>query len=408
MSAHNPVDLSSADGIIAKARQRAPVDADIDADIKPASRKASRKQPWVELLGRCVHEHPIEQQESFLRTLSLERKRSERSENPFLLLLLKSQSAFKGVEGQRVIRQFEREVFSVIRDIDAAGWYEDEVCLGVIFGMLSEADADAAAIVHRLTAAMSSNLSRETVSLIRVSSHLFPESGNSGLGGNHSIHFYPDLPVARTGRRIAHVLKRGIDILGSLLALAILLPVFLVIAALIKLTSAGPVFFRQTRVGQYGTPFTFLKFRSMFVGNDSSLHQQYVTKFIAGGQDLSGIRVFKIEEDPRVTRIGRILRRTSLDELPQFLNVLRGEMSLVGPRPPLPYEVEKYDLWHRRRILEVKPGITGLWQVTGRSRVTFEEMVRLDLKYARKWTIAMDLKILCLTPKAMISGDGAY
>jgi lipopolysaccharide/colanic/teichoic acid biosynthesis glycosyltransferase len=190
-------------------------------------------------------------------------------------------------------------------------------------------------------------------------------------------------------------------------------PLFLGIAAAIKATSKGPVFFRQQRVGQHGVPFVFLKFRSMFTGNDASTHKEYVQKLIAGKAErhpsngASG-GVFKLTKDPRITRVGAFLRRTSLDELPQFINVLQGEMSLVGPRPPVPYEVEAYDFWHRRRLLEAKPGITGLWQVSGRSRVTFDEMVRLDLRYARTWTPWVDLKILVRTPVAVVFGDGAH
>ena len=129
-----------------------------------------------------------------------------------------------------------------------------------------------------------------------------------------------------------------------------------------------------------------------------------MTLMTAAGQN----GVFKLKNDPRVTRVGKLLRRSSLDELPQLLNVLHGEMSFVGPRPPLAYEVARYDTWHRRRLLAVKPGITGLWQVRGRSRVSFDEMVRLDLKYAETWSVWLDLKILWMTPSAVISGDGAY
>src|SRR5205807_2381516 len=148
------------------------------------------------------------------------------------------------------------------------------------------------------------------------------------------------------------------------------------------------------RVGQYGFPFTFVKFRSMYSVNDSNIHKEYVKRFISGKdpQQIEGNQnvVYKISEDPRVTRVGRFLRKTSLDEFPQFLNVLKGEMSLVGPRPPIPYELESYDIWHRRRVLEVKPGITGLWQVNGRSKTTFDDMVRLDLEYARTWSFWLD------------------
>ena len=150
----------------------------------------------------------------------------------------------------------------------------------------------------------------------------------------------------------------------------------------------------------------------MYANNNAKIHQEYVTKLIAGaGQQRRSDgekQAFKLTNDPRVTPIGRFIRRTSLDELPQFFNVLSGQMSLVGPRPPVPYEYEAYDVWHRNRMMEVKPGITGLWQVTGRSRTTFDEMVRLDLKYAGSWSVAMDLKILLQTPKAVISGEGAY
>jgi lipopolysaccharide/colanic/teichoic acid biosynthesis glycosyltransferase len=187
-------------------------------------------------------------------------------------------------------------------------------------------------------------------------------------------------------------------------------PVMLVIALLVKVTSRGPVFFRQERIGQRAQPFTMLKFRSMRLGAGHAIHKDYVTWFIkSSGQntDAGNSGVFKIVNDPRITTIGRILRNTSLDELPQFINVLRGEMSLVGPRPPLPYEVDQYKPWHLRRVLEAKPGITGLWQVTGRSRTTFDEMVRLDIRYARSVSLWTDIKILLATPKAVISGKGA-
>jgi lipopolysaccharide/colanic/teichoic acid biosynthesis glycosyltransferase len=150
----------------------------------------------------------------------------------------------------------------------------------------------------------------------------------------------------------------------------------------------------------------------MYVNNDHSVHQEFVRKLIASeaadAPSRNGEGVYKIKNDKRVTRVGKVLRRTSLDELPQFLNVLKGEMSLVGPRPAIPYELAAYQTWHRRRVLEVKPGITGLWQVTGRSTVKFDEMVRLDLRYATSWTPWLDFRILMLTPLAVIRGSGAY
>jgi lipopolysaccharide/colanic/teichoic acid biosynthesis glycosyltransferase len=172
------------------------------------------------------------------------------------------------------------------------------------------------------------------------------------------------------------------------------------------------VLFGQVRLGEYGKKFMVLKFRSMRTDCDSRIHQEYVSQFIAGQVSNNNAKgeklVYKIQKDPRITPIGRILRKASLDELPQFWNVLVGEMSLVGPRPPVEYEFKVYDVWHRRRVMEIKPGITGLWQVEGRSRTQFDDMVRLDLKYARIWSIWLDLKILLRTPGAVVSGDGAH
>ena len=211
-------------------------------------------------------------------------------------------------------------------------------------------------------------------------------------------------------RRLNCLLKRGMDVAGGLGTLFLLSPLFALTAALVKLTSPGPVFYRQARVGQFGKKFMLFKFRTMIAANDSTIHRDYVRKFISGkaSQNQNTSPVYKLVDDPRVTPVGKFLRRASLDELPQLINVLKGEMSLVGPRPPIPYECDVYELWHRRRVLEAKPGITGLWQVNGRSRTTFDEMVRMDLRYARAWSLWLDIKILLKTPQAVLSGTGAY
>ena len=197
---------------------------------------------------------------------------------------------------------------------------------------------------------------------------------------------YPDLKRKGTRKRLPLVIKRAIDIAGSGALLLVLSPFLAAIVALIKLTSKGPVIYKQERLGQLGARFQCLKFRTMYTNNDPKIHQDYVQQFIAGKDGLdnsegSAKPVYKLVKDPRVTFIGGFLRKTSMDELPQFWNVLRGDMSLVGPRPPVPYEFEVYDVWHRRRVLEVRPGVTGLWQVSGRNRTRFDEMVRLDLRY---------------------------
>ena len=196
----------------------------------------------------------------------------------------------------------------------------------------------------------------------------------------------------------------------SLAGILLLSPLLVIIAILVKVTSRGPVLFRQERLGQCGRPFQFLKFRSMRVDADSSIHEKYIEEFIKKNKtttDREGCPVYKLVADPRVTRLGRFLRKTSLDELPQFFNVLKGDMSLVGPRPPIPDEIKQYDIWHRRRVLEMRPGITGIWQVHGRSRTTFDEMVRMDLQYARNWSIWTDIRLILKTPMAVLRGEGA-
>ena len=223
------------------------------------------------------------------------------------------------------------------------------------------------------------------------------------------------LPMVRLFREplsdAERFLKRTSDIIVAAVAIILLLPLWLVIAVLIKLDSRGPVIFKQERVGMDGRIFLCLKFRTMASGADESLHRDSYRKNIEGDREANAgddaRPVFgKVKNDPRVTRVGRWLRRTSIDELPQLINVLRGDMSVVGARPPIPYEVEGYDLWHRKR-LDMKPGITGLWQVSGRNRLTFEEMVRIDLFYIENWSLWLDLKILVMTLPAIFRGDGA-
>jgi len=218
--------------------------------------------------------------------------------------------------------------------------------------------------------------------------------------------------MALARKKASLQVKRMIDMAGSMAVLILCLPLLALIALVVKLTSRGPVLFRQPRLGQYGRKFTFLKFRSMYVNSESKIHEEYVKQFItgaAGTEQSNGTeqKLYKLTADPRITPVGRILRSTSLDELPQLFNVLAGEMSLVGPRPPLSYEYDRYDLWHKQRLLAVKPGITGLWQVDGRSRVKFDEMVRLDIRYARTWSLWLDIKILMRTPRAVVTGSGA-
>jgi exopolysaccharide biosynthesis polyprenyl glycosylphosphotransferase len=207
---------------------------------------------------------------------------------------------------------------------------------------------------------------------------------------------------------IARVLKRTSDLVIAAVATLLLSPLWLLIAVLVKLDSRGPVFYKQERVGMDGRVFLFYKFRTMRPNADDATHREFQRHYIAGQTEAKltsdGRPVYKLQTDPRITRVGRRLRRLSLDELPQLLNVLRGDMSVVGPRPPIPYEVEAYELWHRKR-LDMKPGMTGLWQVSGRNRLPFEEMVRLDLFYIENWSLLLDLKIILKTLPVMLRGD---
>jgi exopolysaccharide biosynthesis polyprenyl glycosylphosphotransferase len=328
-------------------------------------------------------------------------------------MLLESSKLLKTGSGDDVLARVLQALSESVRDTDVVGWYQEDTSVGVIFtelGSCDEGRAVASALLTKVTGALSSTLSINEINEIRLSFRVFPDDWEGGAP-EMGPELYDGLFHRVPQRGLSRFTKRSMDIAGSLLALFVDLPLFVVIAMAIKLTSRGPVFFRQTRVGQYGREFTFLKFRSMYCNNDHSIHLKYVRQFIAdetgGVPGQAGQSQYKIADDPRVTRIGRFLRRTSLDELPQFLNVLRGDMSLVGPRPPVPYEVDCYRPWHWARLLAAKPGITGIWQVTGRSRVKFDDMVRMDLQYVNSQSLWLDLRILLRTPQAMISGAGA-
>ena len=365
--------------------------------------------------GSLTELHGLLPEPMFLRALCLERKRAERSRKFFVLMLLDQGKPSQNGNGAGVLKKTVSAILSSIRETDIAGWYTGNTALGVIFAELGAADKKSilTALRAKVTTALRSNLRAEEANHLRISFHCFPEDSEEGAAGRSITKLYPDLVQRAETRKVSRAIKRGMDVAGSSMALLILSPILLAIAVAIKLSSPGPILFRQKRVGQFGVRFTFLKFRSMYSVNDSRIHMDYVKRFIAGSvnpgaSEANGKGIYKITEDPRLTYIGRFLRKTSLDELPQFLNVLKGEMSLVGPRPPIPYELEVYDIWHRRRVLEVKPGITGLWQVNGRSRLRFDDMVRLDLQYARAWSPWLDIKILLRTPRAVLSGEGAY
>jgi lipopolysaccharide/colanic/teichoic acid biosynthesis glycosyltransferase len=358
--------------------------------------------------------HEVLSEDTFHRMVAIERKRTERSKQPFLLMLLEAGRQHDSSSAVSLDNMLSALLPS-IRETDVIGWYKDHSVVGVMYTglVVNNKNAVLSMILSRVSAAIGEKLTSEQFSQVSISFHFFPDDWDEESSGRPSNPaLYPDLFSTKSDKRPFVMIKRSMDIVGSALMLAICAPIFLTIALAVRFSSKGPILFRQQRVGQYGQHFTFLKFRSMQVNNDHSVHKEFITKFIASEASRqpsngSSDGVFKLTNDKRVTRVGKFLRRTSLDELPQFLNVLRGEMSLVGPRPPIPYELAAYQTWHRRRVLEVKPGITGLWQVTGRSRVNFDEMVRLDLRYATSWSPTLDFTILIRTPLAVIKGEGA-
>jgi lipopolysaccharide/colanic/teichoic acid biosynthesis glycosyltransferase len=355
-------------------------------------------------------------QELFAHTLFVERKRTERSGRSFVLMLLESDRLLKPQGDRQTLEKVLLALSRSSRDTDTKGWYHEGSTIGVIFteiGAHVDGQAVAAALLAKVTRALTGTLAISQINEIKLTFHVFPEDWDENSPDQGADpDFYDGLIHDTAPKPFPRLAKRLMDIVGSALALLIFLPLFLCVAIAIKLTSRGPVLFCQQRIGQYGRKFNFLKFRSMRVNNDATIHREFVQRFIAngngGGHSAGAPAPYKLTADPRVTSIGRFLRKTSLDELPQFLNVLKGEMSLVGPRPPVPYEVEAYHVWHRTRLVAAKPGITGLWQVAGRSRVKFDDMVRMDLRYASSWSLWLDIKILLQTPLAVFSANGAH
>ncbi len=352
-------------------------------------------------------------EETFRQALVKERKRIDRSKESLLLVLLEVSQIAATASGPAIMEKMKAAFALAVRETDFSGWHSEGKKYGVVFTQLSRNDllGHRKILLGKVRSALENSLGPALASQIGIESVCYPEFVESPEAEPHP-EIYPDVMEDSNPRSFRRVGKRLLDIVGSLAAMTLLSPIFLVVAALIKLTSRGPVLYRQTRIGQFGKPFTFLKFRSMHVNADPEVHKKFVLDFIEGQKPngnghSGGAAVYKLNGDPRVTSVGGFIRKTSLDELPQFYNVLIGNMSLVGPRPPIPYELVKYESWHRRRVLEARPGITGLWQVYGRSRTSFDEMVRLDLQYIQRQSFWLDLKILLMTPLAVASGKGA-
>lgn len=341
----------------------------------------------------------------FLNCLRIEKRRVDRSKAPLSIALFNFHH--KTINKGDQIQEFFKSLLENTRETDIKGWVDPDV-IGLILPYTDEKG------VRRCVEKVANGELDETCSVVTGTypDHLFQKLLDKEKG---SLDLFPldlDLDETIKSYRFQYALKRIMDIVGSLIAIVLFSPLMFITALAIKINSPGPIIFKQMRQGKKGARFPFCKFRSMHYNVDDQIHREYVTNLIKGqhekiNQGVGEEPLYKMKNDSRITRVGRIIRKTSIDELPQLFNVLKGEMSLVGPRPPIPYEVEKYEPWHLRRILEVKPGITGLWQVDGRSKTSFDDMVRLDLRYVRNWSPWLDIKILIKTIRAVIRPNGA-
>lgn len=340
----------------------------------------------------------------FTLQLQREKRRAERSKRPLSIVVYRIKDANNNMSANADACEFLELLHCASRETDIIGHVGD----GLIAVLCPDTDEQGVNAYIRKVEDMAPERRYETEAAT-YPDKLFEKLSQPGRLGP-ALHQIVSGEFSQ--RRHGYRLKRGLDVLGATLLILLLSPLMLLVAILVATTSSGPVIFKQMRLGTGGKPFAFYKFRSMVVNMDDSIHRQFVADLIKGEinadtQSESNGPAYKIRSDPRVTWIGRIIRKTSIDELPQLFNVLKGDMSLVGPRPPIPYEAEIYEAWHLRRILSAKPGITGLWQVQARSTVTFNEMVRLDLRYIRECSLLLDLKILLKTVGVVLRCDGA-
>jgi lipopolysaccharide/colanic/teichoic acid biosynthesis glycosyltransferase len=340
--------------------------------------------------------------ELFLRELDREKRRADRSKSPLSIVRWHVHTDDQNRSGAM-------ELVAILnasrRDTDVVGELSHD---GVAMLLPGTGSAGASVFVRKVA---------ERARGLRISQAVttYPDDAFARIASGEAVvdeaaDLLDDIDVPQ--RRLYDALKRIIDVVLTLAILVALAPLMIATAIAVAATSRGPVIFRQTRLGKGCVPFDFYKFRSMHQSNDDRIHREFVASLIQGKHDAINQQspadpLFKIKNDPRITRVGRFIRSTSIDELPQLFNVLKGDMSLVGPRPPLAYEAKHYQSWHLRRILVIRPGITGLWQVEGRSRVTFDEMVRMDLRYIKQRSLALDLKLLVRTVAVVVARQGA-
>ena len=373
-----------------------------NAELTAASR-GDAAVAWITSRGQGLSRYSdVLPRLEFARHVEIEKRRTDRSKSPLSLVVFEvdrvGEKMLKAVDRLLTVLQINK------RETDVLGYLGgNRIAL-----LLVETGADGANGFIRSIEGRTGPLTYSAAS-VTYPNELF----DNLLAGRPAIGHESPLALHESVKRgpFSRASKRLLDVVGASVLLVMLLPLMVLTALAIRLTSPGPVIYKQTRLGRRGVPFAFFKFRSMVVNNDDRAHREYVQNLIQG--KLEAVNhgdaerpLYKIKGDPRVTRVGHFIRKSSIDELPQLVNVLIGDMSLVGPRPPIPYETERYESWHLRRILEVNPGITGLWQVEGRNRVSFDEMVRLDLRYVRDWSIWLDIKILFKTVFAVLRFDG--
>lgn len=382
----------------------------------------------VDLLKKGVHRHwrlqPISDEyhlysrNQLLHILAQERARADRNEQPFSLAVFDLTSL---QQNHGHLKRFVKTVARRARLTDHLGWLNKRT-VGVV---LPETCAKGAwKLVDEVCDKLGASPSRPDCTVYAYPNQALPRILDDGTPGR-GTSFEPPANSTETppgldgdsaggldqpnGRLATHTSsemrleplliqpmtawKRALDIVGATVALIVFSPLFVVISLLIKLSSAGPILYRQTRLGYLGKPFTFLKFRTMQAGAEKEVHSEYLKALIDENKPMTKLDQ---RQDPRIFPLGRILRQTCLDELPQLFNVLRGDMSLVGPRPCLPYEAQHFQRWQRRRF-DCVPGMTGLWQVSGKNETTFKDMIRMDIAYASKRSFFLDLKILLKT-----------
>jgi len=370
-----------------------------EATPRLLSRRARRSKTSRGIEQAHENSDAILGEAAFMRLLQREERRSDRSRAPLSLTLFRL-DADAGMPHE-TLERFSTCLKSETRETDYLGKLGDGIF----------------AVLHPDTAAAGTGSFSERVQ--RTARGLRYTSRSATYPGDRleelvqrNLESHTAQPKALPHGTGEYALKRTLDVVGALVALLLAAPIMAITALAVALTSPGPVIFRQVRLGKGAVPFVFYKFRSMSADVPDDIHRRYVENLIKGNDvgdaasEGKGL-AYKMNADPRITPVGRWIRKTSIDELPQLWNVLRGEMSLVGPRPPIPYEAENYQPWHLRRVLEVKPGITGLWQVQGRSRVSFDDMVRMDLHYAQNCSLGVDLRILLRTVRVVLRCEGA-